>query len=625
MATTENSYTKSNSNGPSFTFTFPYIKQADVKVSVDDVVKTEDTHYEFDTATSIRFLTGHVPATGAAIKIYRSTDVDSGPRNNFYTGSFISAESINDNFEQVVFRQQELDNNVVGATGPQGPAGPTGATGPAGPTGPQGPQGPAGASGNDGAVGATGPQGPAGPAGAAGADGADGATGPQGPAGATGATGATGPAGPAGADGNDGATGATGPQGPQGNTGPQGPAGADGADGATGPQGPAGPTGSTGPQGPQGPAGADGADGGTNIVLDTTPQLGGDLDMNSKFISSGVVGIKNTGSQSEVRLYCEANNAHYASIKAPPHSGFSGNVTFTMPGSAGSNGQVLSTDGSGTLSWVTQSGGGGGGVTNNADDTDSIGLGTNALDSESAGLFHTSSNTALGVDAATNVTTGGPNVAIGYRALYSASTSDHNVAVGWESLYSTTTDDNTGLGSRALYLTTTGAKNVAVGRLAGQNNTTGTKCTFLGFEAGDLNTTGSNNIVIGHQADASSATVSNEITLGDANITSLRIPGLQSGASNGQVLTYNSTNGNITLADAGGGGGGGSSGISNVVEDTTPQLGGNLDMQTHNISGTGTIIAASTASNTAGMRKITTSTSSPSGGSDGDIWVKYTA
>ena len=64
--------------------------------------------------------------------------------------------------------------------------------------------------------------------------------------------------------------------------------------------------------------------------------------------------------------------------------------------------------------------------------------------------------------------------------------------------------------------------------------------------------------------------------------------------------------------------------LSNVVEDTTPQLGGNLDMQSNNISGTGTIIANSTASSTAGMRKITTSASNPSGGSDGDVWIKYT-
>lgn len=33
----------------------------------------------------------------------------------------------------------------------------------------------------------------------------------------------------------------------------------------------------------------------------------------------------------------------------------------------------------------------------------------------------------------------------------------------------------------------------------------------------------------------------------------------------------------------------------------------------------------STASGTAGVRKITTSTSAPSGGADGDIWIKYTA
>ena len=112
MATTENSYTKSNSNGPSFTFTFPYIKLGDVQVFVDDIRKTQDTHYEFDTATSIRFLTGSIPTTGQVIKIKRFTDVDQGPQNSFYTGSFISANSINSNFEQVIFREQELFNNV---------------------------------------------------------------------------------------------------------------------------------------------------------------------------------------------------------------------------------------------------------------------------------------------------------------------------------------------------------------------------------------------------------------------------------------------------------------------------------------------------------------------------------
>ena len=70
---------------------------------------------------------------------------------------------------------------------------------------------------------------------------------------------------------------------------------------------------------------------------------------------------------------------------------------------------------------------------------------------------------------------------------------------------------------------------------------------------------------------------------------------------------------------------GGGSGISDLVEDTTPQLGGNLDMQANNISGTGTIIANSTAVATAGMRKIYASSSAPTGsdGAVGDLWVKY--
>jgi len=97
------------------------------------------------------------------------------------------------------------------------------------------------------------------------------AGGPPGPTGPTGATGAAGPAGPI------------------------GPAGADstvaGPPGPTGPDGPAGPTGpSGGPPGPTGPAGPAGADGGTNIVVDTTPQLGGDLDANGNAITFTVAG-----------------------------------------------------------------------------------------------------------------------------------------------------------------------------------------------------------------------------------------------------------------------------------------------------------------------------------------------
>lgn len=43
------------------------------------------------------------------------------------------------------------------------------------------------------------------------------------------------------------------------------------------------------------------------------------------------------------------------------------------------------------------------------------------------------------------------------------------------------------------------------------------------------------------------------------------------------------------LSSSIGGGGGGGGGISNIVEDLTPQLGGNLDLNSYSINGTGSI------------------------------------
>jgi hypothetical protein len=63
-----------------------------------------------------------------------------------------------------------------------------------------------------------------------------------------------------------------------------------------------------------------------------------DLTTNADFtvgddltVSGGVIELKNTGAQSELRLYCESSNAHYAALKAPAHSDFSGNTALTLP------------------------------------------------------------------------------------------------------------------------------------------------------------------------------------------------------------------------------------------------------------------------------------------------------
>ena len=48
-------------------------------------------------------------------------------------------------------------------------------------------------------------------------------------------------------------------------------------------------------------------------------------------VSAGDIALKNGGTQSTVKFYCESGNAHYAQIQAPAHSAFSGNVTLTLP------------------------------------------------------------------------------------------------------------------------------------------------------------------------------------------------------------------------------------------------------------------------------------------------------
>ena len=52
-------------------------------------------------------------------------------------------------------------------------------------------------------------------------------------------------------------------------------------------------------------------------------------------IQTGEIVLKNGGSQSNVKFYCESSNAHYAQLTAPAHSDFSGNVTIVLPATAG--------------------------------------------------------------------------------------------------------------------------------------------------------------------------------------------------------------------------------------------------------------------------------------------------
>jgi len=302
---------------------------------------------------------------------------------------------------------------AIGTAGPQGPAGNDGAVGPTGPRGPIGSTGPAGP---QGATGPQGPIGLTGPAGSNGTSGLDGKTvlngnsnptsqgvdgdfyintstsmlfgpkangswptgislvGPQGPAGQTGQTG---PAGPAGIQG---------PIGPQGAAGSNGVAGVDGktimngtsnptnqgvngdfyintstntffgpkASGSwpagvslVGPQGPAGVQGATGLAGQTGPAGVQGATGllTSGSAAGNTPFWNGSswvVNSGNLFNDGSNVGIGTT-SPSE-KLEVTGNFRVSGTIRTG---------TVTLPNTSGTNGQVLTTDGTGTATWTT--------------------------------------------------------------------------------------------------------------------------------------------------------------------------------------------------------------------------------------------------------------------------------
>ena len=51
-------------------------------------------------------------------------------------------------------------------------------------------------------------------------------------------------------------------------------------------------------------------------------------------MESGAISIKNGGSESYIRFYCESSNSHYTQLQAAPHAQYSGNVTVVLPASA---------------------------------------------------------------------------------------------------------------------------------------------------------------------------------------------------------------------------------------------------------------------------------------------------
>jgi hypothetical protein len=105
----------SNGDGTTaaFTFQFEYLKESDVKVEVGGVLQTQDTHYTFTSLTEITFTANNIPPSGTNnVRIFRDTDI-TNLQAEFFAGSAIRAQDLNSDFDQNLFKVQELNERVV--------------------------------------------------------------------------------------------------------------------------------------------------------------------------------------------------------------------------------------------------------------------------------------------------------------------------------------------------------------------------------------------------------------------------------------------------------------------------------------------------------------------------------
>ena len=176
------------------------------------------------------------------------------------------------------------------------------------------------------------------------------------------------------------------------------------------------------------------------------------VDANSKIDALKIGNSNNAGG---IELYeGSSNGTNHIKIVAPV--AITSDTTLTLPDGAGSNGQVLSTNGSGTLSWATV----GGTLTIAADSgsNDTVTVGTDTLTFEGTAneIETTVSNNKINIGLPTNVTISGNltvsgttttvssttvNVADSMLALATGNNSSDAIDIGVYGLYDTSGTD----------------------------------------------------------------------------------------------------------------------------------------------------------------------------------------
>ena len=115
MATTFVDYT--GDGNATKAFSFPSIQESDIKVEVDNVLKSSGTHYNITGYTTtgggnVVFTSGNIPASPADIRIFRETDVDTA-KATYTAGASVKAADLNNNQKQILFGIQEEQNQTI--------------------------------------------------------------------------------------------------------------------------------------------------------------------------------------------------------------------------------------------------------------------------------------------------------------------------------------------------------------------------------------------------------------------------------------------------------------------------------------------------------------------------------
>ncbi len=316
----------------------------------------------------------------------------------------------------------------------------------------------------------------------------------------------------------------------------------------------------------------------TNVVEDTSPQLGGDLDTNSANIlidDAHFIADENGNEQIIFQTTSSAVNQFDVTNAAtgnPPSiqaTGGDSNIDFNLGAKGTGHVTILGNTNPGTIQFNCENNSHGQQIKAAAHSIGSSAVvtipdltgdmivgkigGTNFTNSLLIGHATTGtlnaalSNTGVGIDALDALTSGDSNTGIGARALSAVSLGVKNTSVGADSGKSLSSGSaNTSLGFQNLYTNQGGNYNVAIGQLAledataSSNTAVGTEALkevsnssyniALGYQAGDNITTGSGNVIIG-TVDAAAADSARTLKIAgyDGSTTTTWISGDNSG------------------------------------------------------------------------------------------------